>query len=164
MPLSSSFLEYLKKVESGGKVGWDSSKELWFPHASPEGGNDTIAYGHKLLDSEVEQANEGLTDDEVEQMLIKDLDTAEYGAKNILQDHFNEDFDDLSEDKQEMLIDFDFNLGSYGLKRFPKFVGAVCSDDKDTLCKEYKRYFTDGFGAKKELKQRNEEFYKLFLA
>ena len=161
---SNSFIDYLKYVENGAKIGWDESQQLWFPHKSPEGGNDTIAYGHKLLDAEVEQANKGLTDGEVEEMLVEDLDLAEHGAKNILYDHFNKDFDSLSEDKQEMLIDFSFNLGCYGLKRFPKFVGAICSDDKATMCQEYKRYFTDGFGVKKELKQRNEEFYTLFLA
>ena len=63
---SDEFIEYLKYVENGGKIGWDEDKQLWFPHRSPEGGNDTIAYGHKLRDAEVEQANKGLTDGEVE--------------------------------------------------------------------------------------------------
>ena len=161
---SDQFMDYLKYVENGSKVGWDEDQQLWFPHASPEGGNDTIAYGHKLRDAEVDQANKGLTDDEVEELLIEDLEYATDGAKAILSTHFNEDFNSLSENSQEMLIDFAYNLGSYGLKSFPKFVGAICNNDTETMCAEYKRYYTDGFGAKKELKQRNEEFYKLFLA
>ena len=145
---SDQFIEYLKYVENGSKVGWDEDQQLWFPHASPEGGNDTIAYGHKLRDAEVDQANKGLTDNEVEELLVEDIEYATDGARTILSTHFNEDFDSLSQNSQEMLIDFAYNLGSYGLKSFPKFVGAVCNNDIDTMCAEYKRYYSDGFGAK----------------
>ena len=56
--LTDQFIDFLKYVENGSKIGWNEEKQLWFPHHSPEGGNDTIAYGHKLLDSEVEMALE----------------------------------------------------------------------------------------------------------
>ena len=39
--ISDNFLDYLKKVENGNKAGWHVSKQVWYPHASPEGGNDT---------------------------------------------------------------------------------------------------------------------------
>ena len=68
--ISDVFLEYLKKVENGGKTGWSDDDQLWYSHASPEGGNDTIGYGHKLLNSELEQAAKGLTDNEIDDLQL----------------------------------------------------------------------------------------------
>ena len=162
--LSNGFITYLKKVENGGKIGWDTDKELWYPHPSPEGGNDTIGYGHKLLNIEVEVAEDGMTDKEIEDLLVEDLYEAAKDTDHILKDYFDADYDELSTNSQEMLIDFAFNLGGHGLRKFPKFVNAIINDDVDTMRKEYKRYYTAGSGERKELKQRNDEFYTLFLA
>ena len=162
--ISDSFIDYLKKVENGGKVGWNEDDSLWFPHPSPEGGNDTIGYGHKLLDIEVDQANKGLTDEEVEELLVEDLYEAARDSENILKEYFDANYDELSTNSQEMLVDFAFNLGGHGLRKFPKFVNAIIDDEMDIMRKEYKRYYTAGSGERKELKQRNDEFYTLFLA
>ena len=75
--ISDEFLDYIKKVENGGKAGWDEDQGLWFPHPSPEGGNDTIGYGHKLLDDEVALADAGLEDARILEMLFQDLEKAE---------------------------------------------------------------------------------------
>jgi len=162
--ISDVFLEYLKKVENGGKTGWSNDDELWYSHASPEGGNDTIGYGHKLLNSELEQADKGLTDNEVEDLLIEDIHIASDSASTVLSQHFNANFDDLCVNSQEMLIDFAYNLGGNGLRKFPKFVNAVIDDNIEVMSQEYKRYYTSGNGVKKELEQRNKEFQTLFLA
>ena len=162
--ISDNFIAYLKKVENGGKAGWDTDKELWYPHPSPEGGNDTIGYGHKLLNVEVEVAEDGMTDKEIEDLLVEDMYEATRDLEHILNDYFDADYTQLSDSSQEMLADFAFNLGGHGLRKFPKFVNATIDEDIDTMRKEYKRYYTDGNGVKKELEQRNEEFYTLFLA
>jgi GH24 family phage-related lysozyme (muramidase) len=162
--LSNGFIDYLKKVENGGKIGWDTDKELWYPHPSPEGGNDTIGYGHKLLNVEVEVAEDGMTDKEIEDLLVEDMYEATRDLEHILNDYFDADYTQLSDSSQEMLADFAFNLGGHGLRKFPKFVNATIDEDIDTMRKEYKRYYTDGNGVKKELEQRNKEFYTLFLA
>ena len=162
--ISDVFIEYLKKVENGGKTGWNNDDELWYSHASPEGGNDTIGYGHKLLNSELEQAAKGLTDIEIDDLLIEDIHKAIDSASTVLSQHFNADFDDLCVNSQEMIIDFAYNLGGNGLRKFPKFVNAVIDDNTEVMLQEYKRYYTSGNGVKKELEQRNKEFQTLFLA
>ena len=162
--ISNVFIEYLKKVENGGKTGWSNDDQLWYSHASPEGGNDTIGYGHKLLNSELEQSAKGLTDNEIDDLLLEDLHTASNVAYTILSQHFNANFDDLCVNSQEMLIDFAYNLGGNGLRKFPKFVNAVIDDNIEVMSQEYKRYYTSGNGVKKELEQRNKEFQTLFLA
>ena len=162
--ISDVFIEYLKKVENGGKTGWNNDDELWYSHASPEGGNDTIGYGHKLLNSELEQAAKGLTDIEIDDLLIEDIHKAIDSASTVLSQHFNADFDDLCVNSQEMIIDFAYNLGGNGLRKFPKFVNAVIDDNTKVMSQEYKRYYTSGNGVKKELEQRNKEFQTLFLA
>tara|TARA_R100001377_G_scaffold79464_1_gene57754 strand:+ start:468 stop:959 length:492 start_codon:yes stop_codon:yes gene_type:complete len=162
--ISDVFIEYLKKVENGGKTGWNNDDELWYSHASPEGGNDTIGYGHKLLNSELEQAAKGLTDIEIDDLLIEDIHKAIDSASTVLSQHFNADFDDLCVNSQEMIIDFAYNLGGNGLRKFPKFVNAVIDDNTEVMSQEYKRYYTSGNGVKKELEQRNKEFQTLFLA
>ena len=162
--ISDVFIEYLKKVENGGKTGWSDADQLWYSHASPEGGNDTIGYGHKLLNSELEQSAKGLTDNEIDDLLLEDLHTASNVAYTVLSQHFNANFDDLCVNSQEMLIDFAYNLGGNGLRKFPKFINAVIDDNTEIMSQEYKRYYTSGNGVKKELEQRNKEFQTLFLA
>ena len=161
--ISDNFLDYLKKVENGGKAGWDEDAGLWYPHASPEGGNDTIGYGHKLLDNEVEVANIGLEDSVILEMLFTDIDRANDVANRIVEGHFGYDYNKLDADNKCMLVDFAYNLGGGGLRKFPKFVKAVCENDLNTMREEYKRYYSAN-GTKKELKQRNEQFYMLFLS
>ena len=40
------FLDVLKEVENGNKVG--NTGNFWVPHDSAEGGSKTIGYGHKI--------------------------------------------------------------------------------------------------------------------
>ena len=54
--------------------GWNARLGLWFPHASPEGGNDTIAFGHKLLNHEIEYFSKGITMRQAYQLLIADIE------------------------------------------------------------------------------------------
>ena len=63
MIIRSEFIEYVKRVENGGKTGYESG--VWIPHPSPEGGNDTIGYGHKLRNDE-EWMEGGVSDEEIE--------------------------------------------------------------------------------------------------
>ena len=51
----ASFLEVVKDMENDTQKGFNQETKTWFPHESPEKGNDTIAFGHKLSDEE--QAN-----------------------------------------------------------------------------------------------------------
>ena len=81
---SPRLIKYIKKVENAGQKGKRTviidgkPEERWFPHKSPEGGKMTIGYGHKLTanDEQSEKIKQGLTDAEVEYLLIKDLNKA----------------------------------------------------------------------------------------
>ena len=146
----SSFVGYLKNVENSIKAGYKNGK--WYPHKSFEGGTDTIAYGHKLKKGE--NFSSGLTDVEADALLKKDIELARQTVRREIKKYGGST---LSPEKEEMLIDFSFNIGT--IHKFPKFVGAILKDDWKTAKKEYKRYSLG-----KELKNRNEEFYKRFLS
>ena len=143
-------------------------------YKSPEGGLDTIGIGHKLTQTEIDNnAVHGfdldtLTKEQARAILKKDLPEYKSMLKADLKNNYKNykmkqpiDYDTLDPKRQEMLLDFTFNLG--GLKKFPKFTEAVLKGDMATAKKEYKRKFTDDKGVTKELKDRNEQFYNTYL-
>ena len=101
-----------------------------------------------------ENFSSGLTDVEADALLKKDIELARQTVRREIKKYGGST---LSPEKEEMLIDFSFNIGT--IHKFPKFVGAILKDDWKTAKKEYKRYSLG-----KELKNRNEEFYKRFLS
>ena len=60
-----------------------------------------------------------------------------------------------------MLLDIQFNVKG-GVDSFPKFTEAVLDNDKDTMQKEYKRYFQNQQGEYVEL-ARNKQFSSFFF-
>ena len=144
-----SFMDYIKKVENQGRVGYNVEKKLWFPHKSFEGGSDTIGYGHKLQKGE--DFSKGITDTQAEDLLKKDLEKAKQQVYKELGGI------KLTPQQEEMFIDFVFNMGT--LNKFPKFTEFALKNDLEGMKSQYKRY-----AAGKELKGRNTEFLKRFLA
>ena len=160
MRIRAEFIEYIKRVENGGKVGYDSG--VWSPHASPEGGNDTIGYGHKMRNDE-EWMQAGVPDEQIEKLLLSDIIKAAEDASEVINEFGSGDFEGICEYCQEMFTDFVFNLGTSGFRSFPKFIKAALTDDKEIMTKEYKRYYRNGSGELKELEHRNAEFARMFL-
>lgn len=150
---SSRFLNYVKTAENETRKGYSGGR--WYPHRSVEGGTGTIAYGHKIKAGE--DYSEGLSDSQAQALLHDDLDTAWSRANIYIQRNFGFDMKYLPQNVQEMLVDFEFNLGT--LTGFPKFVRAVVGSDWDTAGREYKR-----FGAGHALQRRNDLFFRTFLA
>ena len=144
-----SFTDYIKKVENQGKLGYNVEKKLWFPHKSFEGGSDTIGYGHKLQKGE--DFSKGITDTQAEDLLKKDLEKAKQQVYKELGGI------KLTSQQEEMFIDFVFNMGT--LNKFPKFTEFALKNDLEGMKSQYKRY-----AGGKELKGRNSEFLKRFLA
>jgi len=144
-----SFIDYIKKVENQGKAGYNAEKKLWFPHASFEGGSDTIGYGHKIQKGE--DFSKGITDAQAEDLLKKDLAAAKQKVYRELGNI------KLTPQQEEMFIDFVFHMGT--LSKFPKFTQAALKNDLEGMKAQYKRY-----AGGKELKGRNSEFLKRFLA
>jgi len=154
--LSSDFINYIKFVENGQKVGYDKTKKLWFPHKSVEGGFPTIGYGHKIqTNHELEAYKKGISDEDVEKLLKSDLTIANKHVHEYIKSRYKVDVM-LTQKQSEMLTDFAFNLG--GLKKFPRFVDAVLRNRWDIVKTEYVRT-----AAGKSLKQRNQSFYDRFL-
>ena len=160
MLMRGEFIEYIKLVENGGKAGFDGA--TWFPHPSPEGGNDTIAYGHKLKNDET-WMKVGIEDSAAENLLIADLQIASEGASNVISEFGSGDFEALCQNCQEIFTDYVFNLGQGGLRKFPKFVAATLDHNTEVMQQEYKRYYRDGYGEAKELEHRNAEFARMFF-
>jgi hypothetical protein len=66
-----NIIKAFENSKANPKGGYNKQLKKWFPHKSLEGGSDTIAYGHKLLPGE--DFSEGLSDQEAEQLLEKDI-------------------------------------------------------------------------------------------
>lgn len=169
-PVDDRFTNYIERVE-GFKTGKGKTP---FRYPSPEGGLDTIGLGHKLTQDEIDSNSvygfdlDTLTKEQSKEIFRQDLIKYEKMLKSDLKTNYKKyemkqpiDYDTLNKKQQEMLLDFTFNLGS--LKSFPKFTEAVLKGDMATARKEYKRYFENDKGEVKEVKDRNEQFFKTYL-
>eukprot|EP00347_Sterkiella_histriomuscorum_P006691 403351803 len=145
-----TFLNYLIDVEGG---------MFQYAYDSPEGGNKTIGVGHKLRDYEANKTH--ATIQECLQYLADDLAEAESIVIQKLKAN-NQVYYSLNQDQKEMLIDFAFNLGPSFYQKFPKFIGALLSNDKEIMRQEYKRGFTNEQKQFKYLDDRNRKFAALF--
>jgi hypothetical protein len=162
-----TFVNYLMENEN---AAFASGKAKTARHKSPEGGLDTVGFGHKLTAKENREGKiygipiKDIDVNKAKEILVKDIQRAEAQAKkNLKSMHPNVDFDSLSEDKKEMLTDIQFNVKGGGIKTFPTFVRGVVTDDAKLMKKEYKRYYTDTKGAKREVKKRNTDFFNTYL-
>lgn len=166
---SDRFINYLTSVEG---IRQDPNKTP-FRYASPEGGRDTIGYGHKLTNAEEKSGMisgtnnrtyslNTLTQNQIVDILQKDLVNTRSHLDSDLKKKHNVSFYDLSPRQQEMLMDFQFNLKG-GIGSFPNFTKAVINRDWDTASKEYKRKYKNPKGVNVELKRRNEFFYDTYL-
>lgn len=163
---SDKFVSYLMENEN---ADFASGKTKVARHASPEGGLDTVGFGHKLTAKEQKEGKiygisiDDIDVDKAKTILLKDIKKAKTRAKSQLKTmHPDVDFNSLSQDKQEMLTDFAFNLKG-GLKTFPSFVRGVVTDDAQLMKKEYKRFYTDAKGKTSEVKKRNTDFFNTYL-
>lgn len=176
----SSFIDYMKRVENGIKSGWSKSRKLWFPHISSEGGNKSIAYGHKLTNEERDNNTfaRGITDKEAHRLLLSDLKNAETRAISHINDIVNtvttdakvkyklnrnarRSYHELGLKEKQIALDYSYNLRG-GLKVFPTFFTALLNGDIDTMQKEYKRSYVKD-GVRKPLEDRNKQFYERYL-
>jgi len=143
-----NFISYIKSVEGLGK---GSTEKKHVAYYDTVGKVWTIGYGHtgNVKSSMTWPAAVA------EQYLIDDLMKAE----TIVLDFVKRNYPTfkLGTTQTQMLTDFAFNLG--GLGKFPTFTKAVVTKNWKVAAQEYKRY-----GDGKELTNRNEQFYKTFLA
>tara|TARA_R110000765_G_scaffold79114_5_gene155771 strand:+ start:4234 stop:5016 length:783 start_codon:yes stop_codon:yes gene_type:complete len=81
-----SQIEILKELENN--IGAGKKDDKWYPHESVEGGNPTVAYGHKVTDEEVEAGtyDDGLTEEEAIELLKIDIDDANRKVRDKIED------------------------------------------------------------------------------
>ena len=157
---SEDFLNFLMEQEHGAFLR-GSAPAL---HESPEGGNPTVGFGHKLSDKELEEGKVygfdiyTMTPEQARQVMLIDLQKHEESLKRELGD----DFDKLDQRRKEMLLDFQYNLGS-AKRKFPKFTQAVIDNDEETMNKEYERFYKTPSGESRPLESRNKAFAVTFL-
>jgi hypothetical protein len=156
---SEGFLNYVKSAENDQlfKTGTGMIQE------SPEGGNDTVGYGHKLTDEEIASGKvygyniNNLNKNQANTILIRDLEE----KNKILNNKLGTAYTDLDPKRKQMLLDIQFNVRD-GIDSFPKFTEAVLNNDTDTMKKEYKRYFKNKQDKYVEL-ARNKQFSSFFF-
>ena len=113
--------------------GWDPIKKRWFHHPSPEGGNPTIAFGHKLtdLDMSTNRFVNGLTDAEANTLLQTDLVDAEAKARRLVQS-----YDTVPVATQQALINACYR-GELGTSKTPTTLKLMNLGKWSDAAKEY---------------------------
>ena len=159
---SDEFLEYIKLAENEPLL----KKGTNAVHRSPEGGNDTVGYGHKLTDAEKKAGKvygiplKNINAENAEKILMMDL----MKRDKALSARLGKQYEGLDQKQKEMLLDFEFNVGNVE-KQFPNFTNAVISGDMEGALKEAKRYYTPkGAEQPVELTRRNQLFEQTFFS
>ena len=115
------YVQVLRFHENSTNTGLKNDK--WYAYDSVEGGEQTIAYGHKLDPGE--SYPQGLSDAEAEEMLLSDLAEAMVIAHNKYQ-NVGFSWNDISDHDKILLTELAFNKGGAS----PQFMKAVSINDK----------------------------------
>ena len=161
------FLDFLKEAEGAG--GFDGA--LFHPYDSPEGGEKTVGYGHKLNDpvvvidgEEIDLRTTPLTKEQAEKLLAQDVKLAELKARQEYTQAGNPagaEWEQLPPSYRAILTDIAFNVGTLMDKEgggfgWPKLAEAMKKGDPNGIAKEASRTFVDPkTGERKPLKGRN---------
>lgn len=142
----NNFESALAEVENAQKVGFKDG--VWTPHASPEGGTDTIGYGHKLTDAEAASGkyDKGISDSEAISLYRKDIES----HRDIVRKDVK-DFDDLPQKYQDVLVNIAYNTGGVKEKKWPSLLKGMRAGDDAVVRKEMVTSFTDEKGKKGKL-------------
>lgn len=134
----SPFESVLAEVENAQRVGFKDG--LWHPHASPEGGRDTIGYGHKLTkeDAESGRFDKGISDEEAISLFRNDIQTHKEEVRRNIKD-----FDQLPPKYQDVLVNIAFNTGTVTEKEWPNLLAGMRGGDDAAVRAEMVTSFTD---------------------
>ena len=161
MQQTEQFIRYMKVAENAQLLGGDLD---YLVHRSPEGGLDTCGYGHKLnvLEKSVGQVYgfdlDNLTPEACDYILALDINNCARDLAGSIPV-----WKGRTLRQQEMLVEFQYNLGSVQ-RKFPKFTQSVLIKDLNGQRAEYKRHYTAEKGRVVELKRRNRLFYTRYLS
>ena len=148
----NSFESSLAEVENAQKVGFKD--DVWSPHASPEGGLDTVGYGHKITQAEEDAGTykNGISDSDAIKLFRADIKKhADIVRKDV------EDFDDLPKKYQDVLVNIAFNTGSVKANKWPSLLKAMRAGDDKKVREESITSFTDPDGKRQPLTTRSKK-------
>ena len=96
----------------------------------------------------------GYTQSEIDSALKNKITSIEGTLrKNVAS--MGKNYDNLSENQKKLLVDYSYNTGD-AFGKFPKMSKAIVNGDVKGMNAEYKRYYTDKSGQRKEIQQRNQ--------
>lgn len=147
----------LAEVENSIKSGWDSDKGLWFSHYSLEGGEPTIAYGHKLSSEEFRMGvySAGIDQREAVELLLGDY-TEAYRLANLQWNLKHSE--PIRREYRHILGDIVFNSGPMvrnGIWKWPKLAMAMKAGDDQGVYRESIRWYRTTDGVRKPLTKRS---------
>ncbi len=145
----NSFEAILAEVENAQRVGF--SDGMWSPHDSPEGGTDTIGYGHKLTAEDVSSGRfkDGISDEDAIALFREDIEK----HRDIVRKDVK-DFDQMPQKYQDVLTNIAFNVGSVKENKWPSLLKAMRAGDDSIVRKEMVTSFVDPKGVRQPLKTR----------
>jgi len=167
MSVASSARIIEPPVFSNTLVDFVKDQEGFKAEKYKDGDKNAIGYGHNLTAEEAKtntvyghDVSKPITEEIAQDILLKDLASKRKSLNAAIKKKYKDmSLEDLPLKSQEMLIDFQFNLGD-AIGKFPKFTDAIIKGDIKTAKKEYKRYF----GKRKiPLTKRNTDFYNTYL-
>lgn len=144
------FTQALMGVENGIMKGYENGK--WTPHKSSEGGNRTLAYGHKITPAEKKKGtvnisgkevdfDKGLTEEQAKALLQQDMEDAEKRLNKSIPD-----YESLDERYKNVLISLSFNVGNVDDENWPNLLIAARAGDEAGIRKEMVSGFYDRQG------------------
>lgn len=147
--LTQDNLENSQQVKSGetrNRGGWDSVEQRWYPHPSPEGGEDTIAYGLKLYNGRNYTdlvAQQGyLTPEQARQFTTERAQLAMDGARRFIDEAGGEGtFDNMPKEYQLIMSDI-----FYQTKSPTEFTGlrdAMLAGDNEAIRKHMMTHYRE---------------------
>ena len=144
------YIKQLWQMENAAREGWNPKTQRWVGNAAPEQGGK-IDYGPGL---KLPYKQGGYTQAEIDKALVEKIHDIENTLrKNVAS--MGKNFDALSEKQRMLLVDYSYNTGSaFGV--FPKMSRAIVNKDKQGMLAEYKRYWVDRSGQRREVLNRNQ--------
>ena len=145
----NNFETSLAEVENAQKVGLKD--DIWTAHPSPEGGLDTIGYGHKITQAEQDAGTykNGITNEGAIRLFRKDIKKhADIVRKNV------KDFDTFPQKYQDILVNIAFNTGSVKENKWPSLLKAMRAGDDKTVREQSITSFLNPQNKRQYLKTR----------
>lgn len=147
---AAKVISMFENSKNNPRGGYNKAKKMWFPHKSLEGGSGTIAYGHKILRGE--DFSQGITDDEADRLLEKDINS----KINVAKKHIT-NFDSLPLSIRIAVINALYR-GDMG----PKTMALLSQHDFGRAAKEYLNHNEYRTTSNKGVKKRMDWNAKVF--